>query len=175
MAGNDHNTGALNHPLHTLRAGLTKALRLKHKDVSIKIRKGIYHLESTLQINSANYQLHSLIITAYAGENVTITGSKIISPDWKPYKNGILKARLVSDELPDQLYLNGENLPMARYPNFDVNARVYNGTAEDAISPERVKTWKNPAGGFIHALHEGEWGDFHFRITGKDTVGNLPL
>ncbi|MEO6188363.1 MAG: PDZ domain-containing protein, partial [Ginsengibacter sp.] len=52
-------------------------------------------------------------------------------------------------------------------------ARVFHGTAADAISNEKVKSWKNPTGGYIHALHEGEWGAFHYRITGKDENGNL--
>ena len=38
---------------------------------------------------------------------------------------------------------------------------------------EKVKGWAKPAGGYIHALHEGEWGGFHYRITGKDDNGKL--
>jgi hypothetical protein len=173
IKGNDNNNGTLSHPFKTINKGLLKALAFNNKHVSIKIRKGVYQLDKTLEINSSRYNLRSLTLGPYANEKVIITGSKVINLDWKPYKNGIMRATLVTNTSPDQLYLNGRSLPMARYPNFDSTARVYNGTAEDAISEARVKTWGKPAGGYIHALHEGEWGDFHYYITGKDADGKL--
>lgn len=62
---------------------------------------------------------------------------------------------------------------MARYPNFAPNQRIFNGTAADAISDERVARWHDPAGGFIHALHRSRWGGLHYRIKGKDANGKL--
>ena len=53
--------------------------------------------------------------------------------------------------------------------------KIFNGTSADAIAPERVQQWKNPAGGYVHGLHSGEWGGFHYRITGVDGKGNLKL
>src|SRR5690606_36118068 len=64
---------------------------------------------------------------------------------------------------------------MARYPNYDTDQRVFNGTAADAISHERVKSWNNPEGGYVHALHQGEWGGFHYRIKDKKENGELIL
>jgi hypothetical protein len=73
----------------------------------------------------------------------------------------------------DQLFVNGRRQVLARYPNYDPESKYLNGFSPDAFSPERVRSWSNPTGGYIHALHQYLWGDMHFRITGKDSAGNL--
>jgi hypothetical protein len=73
----------------------------------------------------------------------------------------------------DQLFINGRRQILARYPNYDVQSQYLNGFSPDAISPERVRTWSNPKGGYIHALHQYLWGDMHYQINGKDARGNL--
>jgi len=171
--GNDSNPGSFLKPFKTLGAAINKAISRTGKGVSIEMRGGMYSLEKTIEMSSDNFLLQSLSIRPYQNEKVIITGSDRIKPHWEPYKNGIMKASLKVTVPPDQLFLNGRTLPMARYPNYDSIARVYHGTAEDAISDERVNSWKNPAGGYIHALHEGEWGSFDYRITGKAENGKL--
>jgi hypothetical protein len=64
---------------------------------------------------------------------------------------------------------------MARYLNYDSTARFLGGTSADALSEERVLGWKSPVGGYVHALHRNEWGDFHYIITGKRDKGELIL
>jgi hypothetical protein len=73
----------------------------------------------------------------------------------------------------DQLFVNGQRQPMARYPNYDPAAEYFDGWAADAISRERAARWADPAGGFLHAMHEAMWGDFHYVITGKDAKGDV--
>lgn len=51
----------------------------------------------------------------------------------------------------------------------------FNGTSALATAPERVKKWKCPEGGYLHAMHKHDWGDFHYRITGKNEKGELQL
>ncbi|MBI5834118.1 MAG: PDZ domain-containing protein [Armatimonadetes bacterium] len=68
----------------------------------------------------------------------------------------------------DQLFVDAVREPMARYPNYDAKVPHFGGWAEDAFSPERAARWADPAGGYIHAMHVHEWGDYHYRITGKD-------
>jgi Right handed beta helix region/PDZ domain len=172
-SGSDQNAGTQNKPFKTLESAVQKALRLKGKDVILQLRGGTYFLSKTIAVSAGDYQIKSLTIEPYAKEKVTVAGSKEIHLQWKPYKNGIFQAKLDLKEAPDRLFLNGKTLHMARYPNYDSTARVFNGTAADAISKERVAKWKNPEGGYIHALHFGEWGDFHYRITGKKADGNL--
>jgi len=69
---------------------------------------------------------------------VIITGSKKLNLQWQLHKDGIVKALLDIAAVPDQLFINGKALNMARYPNYDATARVFNGTAPDAISNERI-------------------------------------
>ncbi|MDN3655538.1 PDZ domain-containing protein [Ferruginibacter paludis] len=173
LNGNDTNSGTITQPFQSPAAAIAKAITLTGKDVVIEIRKGVYYLDKTIGITAASYQAHSLTIRGYKNEQVTISGAQKITPKWQPYKNGILQSHIVLNEKPDRLLMNGKNLPMARYPNYDSTARVFNGTAADAISDERVRNWQHPQGGFIHALHEGEWGDFHYLITGKTNDGKL--
>ena len=73
----------------------------------------------------------------------------------------------------DGLWVSGIRAHMARYPNYDPNAKYYNGTASDALSSSRVSGWANPTGGFIHALHHAEWGGNHWRITGKSSSSTV--
>ena len=98
---------------------------------------------------------------------------------WKLCKHGMMQAEIATPRNEkvaiDQLFVNGRAMPMARYPNYKADARPFNGTAADAISPERVKRWANPVGAYIHALHSNEWGDFHYRVTGVDDKGNAKL
>lgn len=58
------------------------------------------------------------------------------------------------------LLSNGNIRHMARYPNFDSTAVRFNGTSADATAPRRVKSWKHPEGGYLHAMHISDWGDF---------------
>lgn len=171
--GADKNEGSAGKPFRTLHAAIASALTYPDKDLIIEVRKGVYSLEKTIEINSSSFKLRSLHIRGFGNENVVITGSKRVQPSWQPHRNGMVKAHLNLDEAPDRLFINGRSQPMARYPNYDSAARNFNGTAADAISDERVKNWANPAGGFIHALHNGEWGGFHYRITGKTSDGKL--
>jgi len=173
LNGSDQNTGTLAKPLKSLESAISKLKTLSGKDVAIEIRGGTYRLEKTLEITSQSFSLRHLIIRPYLNEKVVIAGSKRISLQWEPYQGGIVKAKLDVSETFDRLFINGNSLSMARYPNYDSTARFFNGTAADAFSDEKVKTWKNPAGGYIHALHQGEWGGFHYQITGKDENGKL--
>ncbi|MCB0632383.1 MAG: right-handed parallel beta-helix repeat-containing protein, partial [Lewinella sp.] len=116
-----------------------------------------------------------LTISSYPGEHATIKGSVPLTPQWQPYRDGILKAKIESQIPIDMLIVDGKIRHMARYPNFDSTAVRFNGTSADATSPERVKSWKDPAGGYLHAMHKSDWGDFHYRISGKDEEGNLEL
>lgn len=165
--GSDTQVGSLTRPLKTVQAALQKAMHFKGKAVEILCRKGTYVFDQTVTISGKNFALRSLKIQPYQHEKVVFSGGKKVSLRWVPYRDGIFKASLALATKPDRLFLHGKALPMARYPNFDEKARIFNGTAADALSKERIARWQNPKGGYIHALHAGEWGGFHFEITGK--------
>ncbi len=172
--GKNTGPGTAGQPFKTIEFAVQRALQITGKDVTIGIAGGTYNLLSTIEITSESYALRSLCLQGLPGQNVVVKGSQDIFPKWQMQKNGRLVADIdFKDAAPDRLFLNGRALPMARYPNYDSSTRHFNGTASDAISDERVAKWKNPAGGYIHALHSGEWGGFHYRITGKSPEGKL--
>ncbi len=171
--GKDSNNGSLQKPFQTIQQAIILAQKNGDKNVVIEMRGGKYEFDKPALITSEEYRNKSLTIRAYKNENVVFSGARQIYLKWETYKNGIVKASFDSGQSPDRLYFNGSSLSMARYPDFDPAARVFNGTAADAMSDERVDKWKKPANGYIHALHNGEWGDFHYRITGKSGNGKL--
>lgn len=118
---------------------------------------------------------HSLTICSYPGEKAVISGGSVLGTAWKTYKGRIMMSKIEGTDGIDMLFGDGRLLTMARFPNYDSTAVRFHGTSADATSPERVKGWKNPEGGFLHAMHRDDWGDFHYRITGKDRNGNLKL
>ena len=143
---------------------------------TIYLREGVYHLTSPIVITSSQgNENHSLTISSYPGEKAVISGGTVLQTKWKRYRGGIMKSKIQGSEEIDMLFGDGRLLTMARFPNYDSTAVRFHGTSADATSPERVKGWKNPEGGFLHAMHRDDWGDFHYRITGKDNDGNLEL
>lgn len=173
--GNDKNKGTLQQPFKTLQQAIKVASAREAKHVMIALRKGIYYLDNTLTVNAGEFLPASLLITTYDNEPVTISAGKQLKPKWKHWKNGIYITEVPAGTIFERLYINNDLQPLARYPDYDSAARVFHSTAADAIAPERVKKWKNPAGGYIHALHAHEWGGFHYRITGTDSAGDLQM
>jgi hypothetical protein len=171
--GNDHNNGNIQRPFKTVQAAVAAIQSKQNQHVVIEIRAGTYYLDSTIIIKSYGFKNKSLIIRGYKNEKVTFSGARPYKLQWQRCKEGVYKAAIDLPESPDRLFFNGRALSMARYPNYDSAARVFNGTAADAISDEKVKQWHNPAGAYVHALHKGEWGGFHYRVTGKDAGGKL--
>lgn len=92
---------------------------------------------------------------------------------WEKYKGGIQVAKVPAGLNFSTLFINGKKQIRARYPNYQADVNPFNGYAADALSKERIGSWKDPKGGFIHALHTGKWGGMHYEITGK--IGNDSL
>ncbi|MDR1455772.1 MAG: PDZ domain-containing protein [Tannerella sp.] len=176
-AGNDGADGSRQHPFRTVERAQTEA-RTTQGEVAIILREATYRLAAPLRFTPQDGSPgKSLVFRAFPGEKVTLSGSvRLDSLQWQPYgKNGVLKTRITGRPVMDMLVVNGEIRPVARYPNYDPDALRFSGTAADATAPERVKKWKNPAGGYLHAMHGSDWGDFHYRITGKDRKGLLSM
>ena len=157
--GNDNNEGTLIEPfatLHKARNAVRKAKETGAKSVTIYLMEGVYYLSSPILFTVEDSGSLDAPITykAYAGERPVISGGFKLNLKWRTYKDGIMMANVPKqiNEI-DQLFVNGKRQYMARYPNFDSTARFFGGTSAEAISPKRVKTWSNPAGGYIHALH----------------------
>jgi hypothetical protein len=178
LEGDDHNPGTVDRPLRNLTAAQTLVRNLRKSSagaIAVYLRQGTYYLDKTITFTAddSGEQQAPVLYAPYPGERVVLSGGTKLNLRWHPYRNGIFQTEVPAGTRTDQLFVNGQRQILARYPNFDPQAKYLNGWAPDAISPERVKTWSNPNGGCIHALHQYLWGDMHFQITGKDTQGNL--
>lgn len=174
-AGNDKNKGTEKSPLKSIKAAQYKA-REQKGEVTVYLRGGEYRIDKALVFNPLDGNKDKrLTLCAYPGENVVVSGGVLLKLQWQSYKHGIMQAKVSPKLTIDMLTVNGKIRSIARYPNYDSTAVRFNGTSADATSAERVKTWKNPAGGFLHAMHVSDWGDFHYRITGKDEKGELKM
>jgi len=175
--GNNSNAGTKDSPLQTLEKAHELALGYaKEKETVIYLHEGKYYLTKTLAIKSGqtNYPVR---YTAYNNESVTVSGSKTLNAlKWEVYEGNILYTDLQDSLIFDQLYVNGVQQHMARYPDYDEKIRHFNGYSPDATLPERINNkWTNPAGGYLHAMHNSEWGGYHYLIEGKDEKGELQL
>ena len=166
--GADDAPGSLAHPVRTLDRALS--LSRSRKRSTILLRAGTYELTQPLHITAANAPLR---IANYEQEEAILSGGTRLELAWRPYRDGIFQATVPSGTTTDQLFINNRRQVLARYPNFDPNARYLNGFAADAVSPDRVARWNNPAGGYIHGLQRSLWGSLHYRITGKNADNTL--
>ncbi len=177
IKGNDAGSGTRNHPFATLHKAVETA-RKTAGPVIIKLFGGTYHITRPIVFtpDDARKANGPLTITSVENQQVIISGGAPLSNlSWKKYKNGIWQTTIHQHLIFDELFVNGQLQRMARYPNFDSTARFLGGTAADAISKERIAQWRSPEGGYVHALHRSEWGDFHYRITAKNDRNELGL
>jgi hypothetical protein len=174
-SGNDANPGTLKKPFATLQRA-QEAVRQKHGDVIL--RGGTYYLPAPLVFTAqdSGTKKKPVIFQNYKNENVIISGGiRLDNLNWQPCTNGILQAQVPSDLRTEEIFINGEGQILARYPNFDPKAKYFDGFAADAISRERAARWANPAGGYYHAMHPAFWGDFTWRIMGRDANNEVKL
>ena len=173
--GNDQAIGSFQQPVATVQQAILLAIQTNVGKVELLFRKGVYYLDSMILLSAASLKGKTVLLSAFNNEAVIISGAKKVTVSWKKYNSNIYVATVALDFIPDAMFVNGKQMVMARYPNYDSAARVFNGVAADAISEQRVKKWKDPAGGFFHALHSGEWGSFHYRMMGKQEDGSLQM
>jgi len=161
--GDDGSSGTADRPLRTFAAAQQMARQMKAQ--TVVFRAGIYYLPETIVITPED---SGTTYVAAPGQTVVVSGGAKLDLHWQPYRDGMFQARTPAGLVIDQLFVNGRRQHMARYPNFDPDARPYNGAAADAFSPQRAARWADPVGGFIHAMHRAHWGGYHYRITGKN-------
>ncbi|HXR04259.1 MAG TPA: PDZ domain-containing protein [Verrucomicrobiae bacterium] len=174
-AGDDANPGTLEKPFATLQHA-QQAARQKRGDVFL--RGATYYLPATLVYTAQDSGTKDapVVFQNYQNEHPVISGGvRLEKLDWQPYTNGIFQAQAPADLQTEEIFVNGERQVLARYPNFDPQAQYFDGFAADAISPQRVARWADPEGGYYHAMHPALWGDFTWRITGKETNGGVQL
>lgn len=177
--GNDSAIGSKDNPVATI----TRALRLAQSDcgqlpVTIYLREGKHRVTEPVIIGPeySGSKDCPVVITSWPGEKAVVSSSVPLSCDWKDSDGGIMAASVAAGSLGfDRLFVNGDPRPMARYPDRDTTINIFEGYAPDAIDRGRVARWKNPVGGYIHAMHSSEWGGYQYTIEGKNDNGELKL
>jgi len=174
-AGDDAAPGTLERPFATPHRAQQAARR---KPGEVILRGGTYYLDAPLVFTAedSGTKTSPKVFRNYDGEEPVTSGGLLLrNLNWQPCAEGVYRAQVPADLQTEELFVNGERQILARYPNFDPNAQYFGGCAADAISPERVARWSDPTGGYFHAMHPALWGDFTWRITGKDAKGELRL
>ncbi len=174
--GNDANPGSIDKPFASFEKAQQEA-RKKTGNITIYLRAGIYYLDRTVIFTSEDSrgQNETTTYRAFPNEKVIISGATRLKLQWEDHEDGIKRAKINKTIEFDQLFINGKLQRMARYPNYNMDSQYYGGTSKNAISEERVAKWRNPQGGFVHALHKHEWGGYQYSIQGKDEHGALIL
>jgi len=174
--GNDAtNPGTVEKPF----ASLPRAqAAVRQKSGEVFLRGGTYYLSHPLDFSAADSGTSEspVVFQAYPNEQPVISGGvRLERLDWQPFTNGIFATTVPADLRTEELFVNGERQILARYPNYDPRAQYFDGFAADAISTNRSARWADPTGGYFHAMHPALWGDFTWRITGKDKNGAVTL
>ena len=120
--GLDTNPGTREKPLLTL---LRAAEQAEAGDTVI-LRGGIYR--ETLTIRHSGAANNPLTFVAAKGEKAVLTGSDLVK-DWYPYKGSIMQCKIPKalEQGFNQVFLNGEMLSMARFPN-ETSHDLHKGT-----------------------------------------------
>ncbi|MDQ8183581.1 PDZ domain-containing protein [Pelagicoccus sp. SDUM812005] len=176
--GADSNSGQRGKPLASLAAAQQKARSYAGEEsVTVHVADGIYYLPETLVFTpeDSGTKMYPVTYRAVNEGGAILSGGSELELSWKPYRDGIYQADTPAGLRVDQLFVDGVNQRMARYPNYDPvkKAEPYQGYAADAFSKERAANWANPEGGYIHAMHTKRWGGYHYLITGKDESGEV--
>jgi len=174
--GSDTNPGTQVKPFASISRAVEKARGHSGK-INVYLMGGTYRLDRPVVFTDQDSRQDgsTLTLTSYKKQKVIITGGAVLHLKWAPYKDGIWKASVAQNVQFDELFVNGQLQHMARYPNYDPSAHYLGGTAADVLSPHRIARWKSSEGGYVHALHPSQWGDVHYRITGKNDKGELVL
>ncbi|MGJ8643544.1 MAG: PDZ domain-containing protein [Luteolibacter sp.] len=177
-AGNDANAGTKEAPVGSMAAAKAAAARFAGKEpVTVHVADGIYYLPETLVFTpeDSGSEGKPVVYRAVNEGGAILSGGSSLDLKWEPYQDGIFQAKTPEGLEIDQLFINGKNQRMARYPNYDPakKAEPYQGFAADAFAKKRAANWADPAGGYIHAMHIKQWGGYHYKITGKDAKGEV--
>lgn len=176
--GRDTGSGTRAEPLASLAAARDAARRFAGEEpVTVHVADGVYYLAETLTFTAADSgsAKHPVVYRAEHEGGAVLSGGMQLKLEWRPYRNGIYSAKTPAGLVIDQLFIDGSNQRMARYPNYDASkkAEPYQGFAADAFAKERTANWSDPTGGYIHAMHRAGWGGYHYLITGKGDDGEV--
>lgn len=173
--GDDRGDGSKSFPVQTLyRAAKlakdktcrgTAQINGQPVTATVHVAGGKYFLPTPLSLTEADSHVRWV-----AEGEVILTGSMTLNGlTWESYdRNPSIR---VSDIMKgmniDQLFINGTQQILARYPNYTPHQPLQGCTTQNDIKA-RSAYWNDPEGGYIRALHHCKWGGNSYRITGKN-------
>ena len=187
--GDDTASGSMELPLKTMQRARDLAMSLKEKAaVNIIFKDGTYYLSEPVIFDTEHSGSEESPITYRAANEgkAVISGGTFLDLNWELYRDGIYKAKTPEGLLNiDQLYVNGSNQRMARFPNVVEGKNVFDtwdlihtkepDSSNDPLSTQRIATYENPQGAYVHAMHAALWGDMHWLVKGKTENDSLVL
>jgi len=172
--GSDSAAGTSSAPLQTIAAARDKADGVKASGpVTVHLLPGTYYLTSPLVFGASNSGTASAPITYHGEGKAVISGGIKVASTWTSTTlNGVTvqTTKIAPNLHVDQLFLNGHLQILARYPNYNFNTKILNGTASDAQS--KASACANPAEGpgYLRGIHTSSWGGNDYYFTGKTTT-----
>jgi hypothetical protein len=183
--GKDSNPGTIDQPLRSFAKAQSIAAKMSsNSKVEVVFLKGTYYLDQTIHLTPKE---NNITFRAIEEGGAILSGGSLLQLKWELYRKGIYVATIPQNLSIDQLYINGVRQRMARFPNAISGKNVYdtwelshtikNDSLNNPIDQKHLDKWENPAGAYLHAMHNLLWGDMHWLIKGKklngllDTVG----
>ena len=118
--GSDVNPGTKSKPLATILRARDAIRSLNSAEpVTVYLRGGTYELTRPVVFTPRDSGTDRAPVTywAYQGEQVVISGGPKLDLQWKPWRDGIMQAKVASDKPIDQLFVNSKRQHLARWPN----------------------------------------------------------
>jgi len=190
--GRDANPGTKSEPLASIaKARDAVRLRTDAEPVTVYLRGGTYELTAPVVFTPADSGTEKAPVTycAYEGEQVVISGGQKLSLQWKPWRDGIMRAKVAAATPIDQLFVNGTRQHIARWPNPQPWYEAYSqglkpvkgdpvskvtpplhGYPAFAFDPARFSTkkWAHPELAVIHVMQKDRWGNMQWKIRSLD-------
>ncbi len=185
--GSEKADGSIARPYKLEEAQLAARPFLGKEEVHILLMDGIYYLDKTLEFSDDDGGTREYPVYYHAlneGQAI-ISGGKPLDVEWEAYQDGIYVCRVPNDLYYDQLFINDQRREMARFPNSKEGKNVFDcwtlsHSAEpdpenDPLSQDRISSWEDPSGAYLHAMHRALWGGMHYQVNGKTADGDLDL
>ncbi|MFD1770280.1 PDZ domain-containing protein [Sphingobacterium suaedae] len=181
LTGNDNSSGTLDRPFRTLERAKKEVSKVSlvtsGHTFQIIVSPGTYFLDQPLVFQSKDFGSGTVlrIRAEKAGASVVSAGKPLLL-HWEKAHGNIWKAKVPAtiDSIP-ALYGKEKTFTLARFPNKQGHVRPFEGYDKNAMHADRIRTWQDPTGGYLHALHEGRWGGMHFQIIEKPAADRVVM
>lgn len=146
--GSASGNGSLQSPFRTLEQAWQNAKEhIGQQPVEIIFRPGVYYLKETFMLGpeDSGFQDAPVVFCSEEEDGAIISGAlRLEGLRWEAAGNGIymtpVPREYITDNTFDQLFVNGAQQRMARYPNHPPRGYVFGGVEEYDTILKRAKT-----------------------------------